>query len=137
MKRRHKLVDLIYIRDGPTKKAVQFVLSNDGIFYLPDITPPHIICPQSFVEYADAGYNSTLVSWIPPNSTDNTGLPVTIEQLSGPTSRSVLEAGPYTVQYNASDAAGNKASCHFSIVVNRKYTVLYKQHSLLFSELKE
>ncbi|KAJ8028096.1 Sushi repeat-containing protein SRPX2 [Holothuria leucospilota] len=84
-----------------------------------DITPPHITCPQSFVVYADAGYNSTLVSWIPPNSTDNTGLPVTIEQLSGPTSRSVLEAGPYAVQYNASDEARNKASCHFSIVVNQ------------------
>lgn len=118
-------MNFIYlVRGWAYKKVVQFVLSNDGTFHLSDITPPHITCPQSFVEYADAGYNSTLVSWVPPNSTDNTGFPVTIEQLSGPTSGSVLEAGFYTVQYNASDAAGNKASCNLSIVVNRKYTVL-------------
>jgi gliding motility-associated-like protein len=56
-------------------------------------------------------------TWTAPTATDNCSS-ATVTQTSGPTSGTTLTAGVYTIVYTASDAAGNTATCSFTITVN-------------------
>jgi gliding motility-associated-like protein len=55
-------------------------------------------------------------NWSAPQATDNCGV-VSLTQTSGPSSTAVLAVGSYTVVYTALDAAGNSATCSFTINV--------------------
>lgn len=51
-----------------------------------------------------------------PSFTDNCS--ATIAQTAGPTDGSTVTAGTYTIEYTATDASGNTASCEYTVTVN-------------------
>ncbi|MBK7425686.1 MAG: HYR domain-containing protein [Saprospiraceae bacterium] len=53
--------------------------------------------------------------WSRPLATDNCG--VIVSQTSGPLQGTILAVGTYNIQYTATDAAGNTATCNFVIEV--------------------
>ena len=76
-------------------------------------------CPSSFVQYSDRGLNKTLVTWSVPIAVDNVD-PFVILTRTGPEPSTYLteQPIPYTIQYDATDAAGNKAlPCVFTVTV--------------------
>ncbi|XP_072177721.1 hyalin-like [Diadema setosum] len=77
---------------------------------------PNIICPEDYVGTNDPGLGSAEVTWSMPRVWDNSGeVTVTLE---GPaTNGTNFTIGSTTVQYTATDAAGNTQSCSFQILI--------------------
>eukprot|EP00050_Salpingoeca_kvevrii_P009115 m.307267 g.307267 ORF g.307267 m.307267 type:complete len:566 (-) comp19854_c0_seq1:73-1770(-) len=78
------------------------------------ITPPALTCPSN-IDTAISSAPQT-VSWTPPVPTDNLGgdgVTLVASHASG----SSFALGTTTVTYTATDAAGNKATCSFSITL--------------------
>ncbi|HYC86744.1 MAG TPA: HYR domain-containing protein [Chryseosolibacter sp.] len=83
-----------------------------------DSTPPVIsACPLPVtVDVGDAC--SATVSWDPPTASDNCGMTLTSNYQPGDS----FPVGKTTVKYDATDEAGNTASCSFDVVVRDKTT---------------
>ena len=73
-------------------------------------------CPANITIGTYAGCTSG-PTWTAPTATDNCSN-VTVAQTAGPASGTVLTPGTYTIVYTATDAAGNTATCSFTITVN-------------------
>lgn len=81
-----------------------------------DVTPPQITCRPDLVVDVLPGTCAATVTFGKAQATDNcTG--VTTDQVSGPTSGSVLNIGTYTVVQRATDGSGNTSTCSFKIIV--------------------
>ena len=69
---------------------------------------------------------SVRVSWTPPKFSDNVGVAkVTSTHNPGET----FNVGPIIVYYTANDAAGNRASCNFDVIVRSKLLLLVPDNS--------
>jgi hypothetical protein len=80
-----------------------------------DQQAPLMTCPSDIQLNADANCEA-VPTWSAPSATDNCGS-VTVVQTSGPSSGSTVSSGTYTVEYTATDAAGNSTVCSFNILV--------------------
>lgn len=78
-----------------------------------DGTPPTITCPGNMVRPTDPGQCSAGVSYSVAATDDQPGLTV----VCAPPSGSVFTKGMTTVNCTATDAAGNKATCSFTVTV--------------------
>ncbi len=82
-----------------------------------DEDPMIVGCPANDKVSNDPGECSAVYTWIAPTATDNCP-GVIIDQTGGPANGSALPVGITTIEYTATDAAGNTAVCTFSIEVN-------------------
>jgi streptogramin lyase len=83
-----------------------------------DCQVPEIMCPEDITAFTDAGIHTAEVSYSPPTVTDNSGESLTaVLQAGGLTSRSKFPIGKTTNNFIATDAAGNEASCSFTVTV--------------------
>ncbi|MEM7374564.1 MAG: ELWxxDGT repeat protein [Bacteroidota bacterium] len=90
-------------------------VSQGGIDIL-DTQPPIISCPPSFNQDTDPGMCGAMVTFSTPIGSDN--LPGhSVLQIAGPQSGSLFPLGTTTVSFQATDAAGNTASCSFDVTV--------------------
>lgn len=78
---------------------------------------PIIVCPADTIVAADPGTCEAIVNFPLPTATDSCSA-VTVSQTSGPVSGSLFPAGSTTVQFTATDAFGNTATCSYSITVD-------------------
>ncbi|EFN65065.1 Sushi, von Willebrand factor type A, EGF and pentraxin domain-containing protein 1 [Camponotus floridanus] len=76
--------------------------------------PKVTMCPTSFEVRLSPGERNRLIFWQEPTFTDNVGVEH-VYKTRGP--GHVMYPGVHSVRYVASDAAGNRAECHFSIHV--------------------
>ncbi len=81
-----------------------------------DNTPPTITCPSNITVNATTGLCTAVVSFGAISATDNCNAP-TIVQTAGPVSGGLFPVGVTTVSFRATDAAGNTASCSFTVTV--------------------
>lgn len=82
-----------------------------------DNQPPVIVnCPSNLTLNTSATQCSAIANWVTPTVTDNCPS-ATIVQTAGPLSGSPFSLGTTTVSYLATDAAGNTASCSFTVTV--------------------
>jgi len=96
--------------DDPSMASCVFTIT------VSDVQPPVITCPTDITQSTDPGQCSAVVNYPAPTVTDNcpgVGAPV-----CSPPSGSVFPQGTTTVTCNVADAAGNPASCVFTITVN-------------------
>jgi len=82
-----------------------------------DTELPQITCPGPIVKSNDAGYCSAVVNYTAPVGTDNCP-GATTAQIAGLASGSAFPVGVTTNSFEVTDAAGNKASCSFTVTVN-------------------
>ena len=79
-----------------------------------DTQPPVIICPANITRVNDPGQCGAVVNYT-VTATDNcTAVTVTVQPASG----SFFPVGVTTVNAKATDAAGNTATCSFTVTVN-------------------
>ncbi|KYM93760.1 Fibrillin-3 [Cyphomyrmex costatus] len=86
--------------------------------------PKVTMCPVSFEVRLSPGERSRLIFWQEPTFTDNVGVEH-VYKTRGP--GHVMYPGIHNVRYVASDAAGNRAECHFSIHVRAPHTSLHSE----------
>lgn len=83
-----------------------------------DAQPPVIQnCYQNIITSNDAGVCGAVINWITPTVTDNCPNP-TIVQTQGLSSGALFPIGTTNITYIATDAAGLKDTCTFSITIN-------------------
>jgi hypothetical protein len=78
-----------------------------------DSTPPSVHCPPDIRQYTDPGTNNAIVHYTVP-AADNMGVPTLT---CTPPSGSVFPIGITTVVCLARDAAGNTATCMFTVTI--------------------
>lgn len=79
----------------------------------PEMTPPVITCPADIMATATTpGSSTVIVNYPAPTATDNCGAPTVV---CTPPSGSAFSLGVTTVTCTATDAAGNTASCSFTV----------------------
>ena len=81
-----------------------------------DTEPPSIQCPEDIEALASSGTNYAVVNFDDPVVSDNCGLKDLV-QTKGPPSGSRFQVGTTTIEYTASDNAGNENTCDFTITV--------------------
>jgi hypothetical protein len=81
-----------------------------------DTEAPVITCPADLTKNVDPGVCGAIVNYATPTATDNSGSS-TISLKSGTSSGSLFPVGITTVTFEATDAAGNKAECSFTVTV--------------------
>jgi HYR domain/Secretion system C-terminal sorting domain len=82
-----------------------------------DTTLPSINCPQNILTtISNTTENCVKVTWAIPTATDNCSTP-SVSSTYKP--NDCFEIGGNLVVYTATDSAGNKANCTFTITVNR------------------
>lgn len=81
-----------------------------------DQTAPEMTCPADIEISAAAGECDSEVSFPTPTATDNCGN-VVVVQTAGPASGSTFPAGVTTVEFTATDDAGNETTCSFTVTV--------------------
>lgn len=79
--------------------------------------PPVITCPMNIEVANDAGACSAVVTFDDATATDPNGDLVSVTQTAGMTSGNMFPVGISTIEYTATDAAGNMVSCEFTITV--------------------
>ncbi len=94
--------------EGNTASAIQEVTVVDN-------TPPAITCPAN-ITLEPTCPTGAVATWTPPVGTDNCPI-ATTAQTAGPINGSVFAIGTTSVAYTVTDAAGNHASCAFTVTV--------------------
>ncbi len=77
---------------------------------------PQITCPANVVVGNDVGVCGAIVTFAAPVGTDNCS--ATTALISGNASGTPFTVGTSTVTFRATDAAGNSATCSFTVTVN-------------------
>jgi len=95
---------------GNTSSCSFSITVNDG-------APPEIICPADIVTLVDPGTCEAVVSFSDATATDNCPGSVSISQTVGDPSGSTFPIGTSTIEFTATDVAGNSSTCTFSITV--------------------
>ncbi|XP_013414022.1 uncharacterized protein LOC106176257 [Lingula anatina] len=83
-----------------------------------DGIPPTLTCPQSIVVTAARGHTSATASWADPQASDN--LPGAVQISQSLRSPATFGEGVTHVYVNATDKAGNIATCSFTVEVQVK-----------------
>jgi len=83
-----------------------------------DSQPPKITCPPNTTRSADPDKCSAVVSYLPPGVSDNCTAASSLAPACSPASGSTFPKGTSTVLCTVIDAAGNQASCAFTVRVN-------------------
>ncbi len=96
---------------GNTASCQFTVTVNDGV------APIISNCPSSISLSNDFGQCGAIVNWVAPSATDNCNA-VTLTQISGAANGTFFSTGTSTIAYLATDAAGNTASCQFTVTVS-------------------
>ncbi len=101
----------------PMLKAVPFEAGKCADLAI-DVTAPTIICPADIEASTDAGLCSAAIDPGTPSAEDDRG-PVTIEGVrsDGAPLSAPFEPGTTTIQWTATDAAGNSSECTQTIAV--------------------
>lgn len=84
---------------------------------LTESTTPEIICPADIVVSNDPGDCGAIVTYTPPEGTDNCPNPTTA-LTAGLGSGAFFPVGITTESYEVVDLSGNVASCSFTVTVN-------------------
>lgn len=83
-----------------------------------DTTPPALVCPANITTSADAGSCSAVVSVTAPEVSDNcAGATVAGTRSDGQPLTAPYPVGTTTIQWVATDAAGNTAACEQTVTV--------------------
>ncbi|XP_072033875.1 sushi, von Willebrand factor type A, EGF and pentraxin domain-containing protein 1-like [Amphiura filiformis] len=82
-----------------------------------DIEPPVLSCPAPITQSAGRDSLQSDYSWDVPQVSDNSGENIRLTQTSGPSRGSMLDEGTNMITYEASDLAGNTASCSFTVTI--------------------
>ncbi|MDR5591991.1 Ig-like domain-containing protein, partial [Christiangramia sp. SM2212] len=82
-----------------------------------DDEDPSLECPSDFDSGVDTGVCGAVVEFETPTGFDNSG-EVTVTQTNGPASGAEFPVGTTTVEFTATDAAGNSATCSFTVTIN-------------------
>ena len=108
------LIDELEISLG---SAFQYINIDNFEFCLDIDTIDPVIedCPTDIEVSNDSGTCGAAVTWTPPTATDNSGS-VTLESDFEP--GNVFPVGETLVTYTATDLAGNKSTCSFTVKVN-------------------
>ncbi|XP_063229164.1 sushi, von Willebrand factor type A, EGF and pentraxin domain-containing protein 1-like [Bacillus rossius redtenbacheri] len=109
----------------PGRHEVTFVATNpvsnssascSVVVLVADAERPRVLsCPQSFRVQLDPGKTSRAVTWDEPVFADNVAVLYPVYKSKSPGQQ--MSAGLHHVNYLAHDAAGNRATCHFSVHV--------------------
>ena len=91
--------------------------SNTQTIIVGDFIKPSLTCPNNINLPMDAGQCGTTVSWNAPTATDNCDAPFTASQTMGDASGSLFAEGTQTIEYTATDNAGNVENCSFTVTV--------------------
>jgi hypothetical protein len=83
-------------------------------------------CPDTIVASTPYRQATSVVSWIPPTATDNSG---SVSLTSTHATNSAFNIGNTTVTYTATDMFGNTASCSFVVVI--RGTLIHLHSSIL------
>ncbi|WP_367391080.1 HYR domain-containing protein [Lewinella sp. LCG006] len=83
----------------------------------PDAEMPSLTCPANIDLPMDDGLCGAVVSWTNPTVIDNCDVNLVPTQSLGQTSGSFFSEGTQTIEYSATDAAGNTGTCSFSVTV--------------------
>jgi len=103
---------LTYTATNPNNEAVS---CKTTVSVVDDEKPTYTGCPSNIYETADG--NSKQVTWTEPKFSDNVGVTkVTSTKKPGDT----FDIGSLIIYYQASDAAGNRVSCSFEVVLKKK-----------------
>ncbi|HXF48734.1 MAG TPA: HYR domain-containing protein, partial [Verrucomicrobiae bacterium] len=81
-----------------------------------DNQPPAVVCPANITVNNAPGVCEATVNYQPPAGSDNCSGPVTV--VCAPPPGSVFPVGTSFVQCVATDGAGNKDTCEFTVTVN-------------------
>src|SRR5207237_1000659 len=81
-----------------------------------DSEPPSISCPANIVAAVDPGQCAAVVTYSPPVGSDNCPGAVTT-QTGGLTNGAAFPVGVTTNTFVVTDAAGNTATCSFTVTV--------------------
>ncbi|MAB39356.1 MAG: hypothetical protein CL528_06450 [Aequorivita sp.] len=90
-----------------------FVITGTGT----DTTAPVITCPTDIEQDNDAGVCGAIVTFDPATATDDTDPNPVVVQTAGLASGSEFPVGVTTIEFTATDAAGNSSTCTFTITV--------------------
>ncbi len=82
-----------------------------------DETIPSLTCPTNIDVTMDAGQCGATVTWATPNAADNCDGSFAATQTMGDPSGSFFAEGIQTIEYTATDAAGNSEKCSFTVTV--------------------
>ena len=102
---------VVFLATDPSSNTAQCTLS----VVVRDQTPPTISCPSNMNVSRDPGLCNATVSYTAPVGSD--ACSVSTALTGGLASGSVFPLGDTLVQYTATDASGNTASCSFTIMV--------------------
>ncbi|WP_028888031.1 T9SS C-terminal target domain-containing protein [Tenacibaculum ovolyticum] len=94
---------------GNFTNVTQTIIVNDN-------TAPIITCPANSTQKVDSGLLTAVVTFTNPVATDNCTA-VTINQTAGLPSGVEFPIGINTISFEATDAAGNTATCSFTITI--------------------
>ncbi len=89
--------------------------SDTFLLEVQDITAPVISCPSNITVSTDSGICGATVSF--PNATATDDCSFSISQSSGLPSGSVFPVGSTSIEFTATDGAGNSSSCSFLVTV--------------------
>lgn len=96
---------------GNVSNSVQFETQID------ESAPTILTCPADILTNVDSANCTAIVNWAAPTASDNCVEP-TITRTAGPPPGSVFANGSATtIEYTAADAAGNTATCTFTVTV--------------------
>jgi hypothetical protein len=104
---------VIYMAVDPSGNAASCNFSIT-VYRSDNLAPMVMQCPNDTTVAADLGVNFTVVTWPPVIINDN--VDVTTLDMSH-TNGSIFYIGSVNVSYQASDLAGNTASCNFTVTV--------------------
>jgi hypothetical protein len=85
-----------------------------------DTEKPRITCESNRTIPVPCNQDTGIAIWSRPLVTDNCSSNLVVTQTSGATSGSSFPLGTTTIVYTATDAAGNTATCSFTITVVRQ-----------------
>ncbi|PKH52611.1 hypothetical protein CXF68_18730 [Tenacibaculum sp. Bg11-29] len=94
---------------GNFTNVTQTIIVNDS-------TAPITTCPSNSTQKVDSGLLTAVVTFTNPVATDNCTV-ATINQTAGLPSGSEFPIGVNTISFEATDAAGNTATCSFTITI--------------------
>jgi hypothetical protein len=98
--------------NGNTATCTQTVSVGDAQ------APVFTLCPSNITVTTNEGLcDGQMASWSAPVATDFCGT-TTLTQTAGPASGSIFPLGVTTISYEATDLAGNTASCSFTVTVS-------------------
>ncbi len=82
-----------------------------------DAEPPVFTCPETVTLENDPGICGAVFSFDVPNAIDNCPGDIDIVQTGGPISGSEFPVGTSTLSFEATDEAGNTATCSYEVIV--------------------